>query len=109
MPKYLFHASYTAEGVAGLLKEGGSSRVEAVGNLIEGLGGTLESCYYAFGEDDVFAIADLPDEATAVALSLVVSATGAVGVKTTVLLDPATIDAAVEKSADYRPPGSNSQ
>ena len=105
MPKYLFQASYTAEGIGGLLKEGGSARVASITELINDLGGTLETCYYAFGEDDVYGIADLPDEETAVALSLVVSASGAVAVKTTVLLDPATIDAAAEKSANYRPPG----
>ena len=108
MPKYLFQASYTAEGVGGLLKEGGSKRVEMVADMISGVGGTLESCYYAFGEDDVILIAELPDEETAVALSLTVTASGAISVKTTVLLDPATIDAAVQKSANYRPPGSNS-
>ena len=105
MPKYLFQASYTAEGVGGLLKEGGSSRVESITKLINELGGTLETCYYAFGEDDVYAVAELPDEETAVALSLTVSASGAIGVKTTVLLDPATVDAAVKKGASYRPPG----
>ena len=108
MPKYLFQASYTAEGVGGLLKEGGSKRVEMVTNMINGAGGTLESCYYAFGDDDVVLIAELPDEETAVSLSLIVSGSGAASVKTTVLLDPATIDAAVQKSANYRPPGSNS-
>ena len=108
MPKYLFQASYTAEGVGGLLKEGGSKRVEMVTNMISGVGGTLECCYYAFGEDDAILIADLPDEEAAVLLSLTASASGAIAVKTTVLIDPATIDAAVQKSASYRPPGSNS-
>ena len=108
MPKYLFQASYTAEGVGGLLKEGGSKRVEMVANMITNAGGTLESCYYAFGEDDVVLIAELPDEETAVSLSLIVSGSGAASVKTTVLIDPATIDAAVQKSANYTPPGSNS-
>ena len=108
MPKYLFQASYTAEGVGGLLKEGGSKRVEMVANMITNAGGTLESCYYAFGEDDVVLIAELPDEETAVSLSLIVSGSGAASVKTTVLIDPATIDATVQMSANYRPPGSNS-
>lgn len=108
MPKYLFQASYTAEGVGGLLKEGGSKRVEMVTNMITNAGGTLESCYYAFGDDDVVLIAELPDEETAVSLSLIVSGSGAASVKTTVLIDPATIDAAVQMSANYRPPGSNS-
>ncbi len=106
MPKYLYRASYTAEGVGGLLKEGGSRRVATITNLINNLGGSLESCYYAFGEDDVIAIVEVPDEETALALSLSVSASGAITVKTTVLIDPDTIDAAAKKSASYRPPGS---
>lgn len=50
MAKYLLKASYTPDGTKGLLKEGGSSRKAAVQNAISGLGGKLESFYYAFGE-----------------------------------------------------------
>ena len=49
MPKYLIQASYTREGVHGLLKEGGSSRIETVTELIKGMGGTVEAFYFAFG------------------------------------------------------------
>ena len=56
MAKYFFQASYVGEGPKGLLKEGGSKRRETVANLIAGMGGTLESFYYAFGEDDVVAV-----------------------------------------------------
>ena len=49
MPKYLAHASYTVEGLKGLLKDGGSKRREVVEQLTKGLGGTLEAFYYAFG------------------------------------------------------------
>jgi len=41
MPKYLFHGSYTAEGVKGLLKDGGSKRRAVVEQLIKDQGGTL--------------------------------------------------------------------
>lgn len=105
MPKYLFAGSYTAEGLDGLLKEGGSSRREGMREALEGLGGTLEVFYYAFGDVDVFAIADLPDNVTAAALSLVVNAAGTAVVQTTVLMTPEEVDQAVEKSVDYRPPG----
>ena len=72
MPKYLFQASYTAEGVRGILKEGGSSRRDHIAELARGLGGTLESFYFAFGGTDAFVIAELPDNATAAAVSLAV-------------------------------------
>ena len=105
MPKYLVGASYVGEGLKGLLKEGGSSRRAAVETLIKGLGGTLESFYYSFGEDDVVGVVDFPDNATAAAFSLAVNASGAITAKTTVLMTPEEVDEAAKKTADYRPPG----
>lgn len=105
MPKYLAHASYTLEGLKGLLKDGGSKRREVVEQLFKGLGGKLEAFYYAFGDDDVFVIFDLPDNVSATAASLVINATGAAKVKITVLLTPEEIDQATKTSVNYRPPG----
>ena len=105
MPKYLAHASYTTEGLKGLLKDGGSKRREAIDQLSKSLGGTMEAFYYAFGEDDVFVIFDLPDNVSATAASLIVNASGAAKVKITVLLTPEEVDQATQKSVDYRPPG----
>lgn len=105
MAKYLWQASYTAEGVRGLLKEGGTSRRATVEQLVKELGGSIEAFYYAFGGDDVFVIADIPDHVTAAAISLTVGAAGAVRIKTTVLLTPEQIDDATQKSVSYRPPG----
>ena len=105
MPKYLVQGSYIGEGLKGLLKEGGSSRRETVERLIKGMGGTLEAFYYAFGEDDIFAIADMPDNVSMSALALVINASGAVAIKTTVLLTPEEIDQATKKTVAYRPPG----
>lgn len=107
MPRYLLEASYTADGVKGLLKEGGTGRREAVEKLLGSVGGSLEAFYYAFGETDVFVIAELPDNATAASIALQVSSAGAVSVKTRVLITPEEIDAAAKKSksVDYRAPG----
>jgi uncharacterized protein with GYD domain len=105
MPKYLFQATYIGEGLKGLLKEGGSKRRETVEQMIKGMGGTLEGYYFAFGEYDSFVIVDLPDNVSTTALSLIVNASGAVKVKTTVLLTPEEVDQATKKSVDYRPPG----
>jgi uncharacterized protein with GYD domain len=105
MPKYLIQGSYVGEGLKGLLKEGGSNRRAAVEAVIKGMGGTLESFYYAFGEDDVLGIADFPDNATAAAFSLAVNASGAITVKTTVLMTPEEVDEATKKTVDFRPPG----
>ena len=105
MPKYLVQASYVGEGLQGLLKEGGSSRKKAVETVIKGMGGTLESFYYAFGEYDVFGIADMPDNVTAAAFSLAVNASGAIKARTTVLMTPEEFDKATKKTVDFRPPG----
>ena len=105
MPKYLFQASHSVEGLQGLLKDGGTRRREAIETLVNGMGGSLEAFYYAFGESDVYVIADLPDEAAATAASLVVGASGAGSVKTTVLITPETVDEAVGRTVDYHPPG----
>ena len=105
MPKYLFEASYTSEGIKGLLKDGGSSRRARVEEMIRGLGGKLEAFYYAIGEPDAYVIADLPDAATAAALSLTVNASGALLLKTVALMTPEEIDQASKKSVSYRPPG----
>jgi len=105
MPKYLVQANYVGEGLKGLLKEGGSSRRTAVKKLFESVGGTVETFYYAFGDTDLFVIADIPDNVTAAALSLIVNAAGAATAKVTVLLTVEEIDAAAKKTASYRPPG----
>ena len=69
------------------------------------MGGTLEAIYYAFRDTDVYAILDMPDHASMTAVSLMVNATGAVVAKTTVLMTPEEVDAAVKKTPSYRAPG----
>jgi uncharacterized protein with GYD domain len=105
MPKYLLQASYTTEGVKGLLKDGGSKRREVVEQLTKALGGRVEALYFAFGDDDVYVISDMPDNATMSAVSLTVNASGAVKVKTTVLLTAEEVDQATKMTVNYRAPG----
>jgi uncharacterized protein with GYD domain len=106
VPKYLFSASYTLQGVKGLKTEGGSSRVAAVKEAVEAAGGQLESMYFAFGDNDVYVTVDLPDNVTAAGFALAITASGAVNARTVVLLTAAEVDAAVKASSTYRPPGS---
>ena len=105
MPKYLLEASYTAEGTKGLAKEGGSSRRKMVTEMVKSMNGTVEAFYFAFGNTDVFVIADVPDAVTAAALSLAVNQSGVVQLKTHVLVTPEEMDQAAKKSVSYRPPG----
>ena len=104
MPKYLMQASFTQEGIKGLAQEGGSKRRQAVEEFFGSAGGKLEALYFAFGYTDVFAIADLPDNVSAAALSLAANAAGAVQVKATVLITPEEMDQAAQKSLGLRAP-----
>ena len=105
MPKYLVTGRYSPDGVKGVLKSGGTARTKAVGEAVKGIGGSIESFYFAFGKDDVFVVVDVPDNVAAAALAMGVSATGLVGVRMTVLLTPAEIDDAAKRQVAYTPPG----
>ena len=106
MAKYLLETNYTLEGIRGVKAKGGSARVSAATELVEGLGGKVESFYFAFGGSDVFAIVDLPDNVSAAAAALTVSAGGGATTKTISLITPEEMDAAAKMQATYRPPGS---
>ena len=105
MPKYLIKASYTADGVKGVLKDGGTKRRQAAEAAIKSTGGTLEAFYFAFGDADAVVIVDAPDNASIAAASMAIGASGLVSATTTVLLTPEDIDQAVKKGAIYTPPG----
>jgi uncharacterized protein with GYD domain len=106
MPKYLVIGSYTADGAAGVLREGGSGRRAAAEQVLASVGGTLESLYWGFGSDDFYATVDLPNHAAATAASLKISSSGSVRVRTVPLMTADEIDAAAKLSPSFRPPGS---
>ena len=105
MPKYLFQATYTADGIKGLEKDKASGRAAALKSAVEALGGKLEAFYLAFGEHDAVLLADLPDNASATAFTLTVSKSGLVRTTTTPLLSVEETDRALEKKINYRAPG----
>jgi len=105
MPKFMISGSYVGDGIKGLLQEGGTKRKEAVEQLIEGLGGKVESIHFAFGDDDFYIIVEAPDNVKAAAGALIASSTGVVSPKITVLLTPEELDEVSKVSAPYRPPG----
>jgi uncharacterized protein with GYD domain len=103
--KFLVKASYTVEGAKGVQSAGGTSRRDAVAEMAEGLGGKLESFYFAFGQTDAYVVLDLPDNRSAAAASIAVNTSGGATSEVIVLLTPEDVDAAAELSVDYRPPG----
>jgi uncharacterized protein with GYD domain len=105
MPKFLIQATYTPEGTKGLLKEGASGRRAAVEQVVTGLGGKVEAVYYAFGQDDIVLIIDLPDAVSMAAVSLTVKASGGLQTRATPLLGVDEIDEATRRQVDFRAPG----
>jgi len=77
MPLFLHQASYTSEAWARLMANP-QDRHEAVRGPIEKLGGRLHNFYFAFGEHDVVAITEFPDNVSAAAISIAFAAGGAV-------------------------------
>ena len=107
MAKYLLKVSYSTEGLHGVMKSGGTARVKAVEQMLAGVGGSLESFYFAFGEADVYVVAAVPDQRSAIAMAAAIGGSGAISsYETIVLLEPSEIDEALNVKVDYAPPGS---
>jgi len=106
MRRFMFKVSYTKDGMQGVIKEGAASRVTTIEKMAAGMGGSIASFDFAFGDTDVYVIAEMPDEITAAAVATAVAASGAASIDTVVLLSAEDLDAAIAKHAPYRPPGS---
>jgi uncharacterized protein with GYD domain len=106
MANYLLQVAYTSEAVAALTQHP-QNRIEALGPVLSKLGGRFESAYFAFGEYDIVGIVDVPGNVEAAALSMAVTAGGAVkAIKTTPLMSVAEGVAALTKASTlgYVPP-----
>ncbi len=76
MPTYMFQSAYTEESLK-TLAERPEDRGQVVATQIEKLGGRLIGFYHCFGEYyDAVTICELPDEVSAQALAVSVSAAG---------------------------------
>ena len=105
MAKFLIEGTYTAEGAKGVAKDGGTKRRKAVEKMLKGLKGSVEAFYFSFGCSDVYLIVDVPNAVTAAAVSLAVNQSGAVRLKTHVLMTAEDMDRAAKQSVHYRAPG----
>jgi uncharacterized protein with GYD domain len=85
-PWFPDNSEYSAEGAKGVQSAGGTSRREAVAKMAEGLGGSLESFYFAFGETDAYVVLDLPNNQSAAAASIAVNTAGGATSEVVVLL-----------------------
>ena len=105
MAKYLIKANYTAEGAKGFEHDGGSARRAAVEKMLASVGGKLDAFYFAFGDTDLYVIADMPDHLAAAAVALTVAQSGKASTSTVVLLTAEEMDTASKKTVAYQPPG----
>jgi uncharacterized protein with GYD domain len=83
----------------------GGKRCAAAEQAAESVGGKIESCYFAFRDADAFVIVDVPDHASASAVSLAVSASGGAHCKTILPMTPEEVDQARKKPLTYTGPG----
>ncbi len=87
MGLYVYQASYTPESVAAQINDP-HDRFEAVRPVFEAMGGKIVVGGYPFGEYDMLAVIEAPDDTTAAGFALAVVAGGAVkSAKTTRLLN----------------------
>ena len=108
MAYYMLQIAYTSESWGAQIRNP-QNVIDRIRPVIEGLGGSLESTYYTFGEYDLVHIVQFPDNVSAAAVSMVASAGGAVkAFKTTPLI---TVEEGMEAmrkakagSAEYQPP-----
>jgi uncharacterized protein with GYD domain len=98
MPMYLFQGKYTPATFKSLVAKP-QDREAAVRALTEAAGGKLHGLYFAFGEHDIVALLEYPDNVSASAAIMAVAASGALSAgQTTVLMTAAEAQAAMGKA-----------
>ena len=108
MPHYMLQASYNQDQIKAMV-DNPQDRAVAARKLMEGMGGKMECFYFTFGDSDIVAIGEFPDNETAVACAMAVAGSGTTSsYKTTVLVTPDQAVEAMKKAGaamgSYRPP-----
>lgn len=106
MPAYMIQASYSSGATASMIKNP-QDRSAVVSKMIKAAGGKLSGFWLSFGDYDLVAIAEMPDNITAAALAMAIGSSGAMSAyKTTPLMTPAESMEAMKKASEvgYKPP-----
>jgi len=108
MPFFMHQASYKDEQIKALVDRP-QNREAMARQAFESFGGKLHQVFFAFGEYDVVAISEFPDNETASAAILSLIATGTFAkAHTTVLMTAAEAERSMRKAnttrSGYRPP-----
>ena len=109
MPTYVTFFTYTADAWARMVNDP-PNRAEAAAEAIAGAGGELIAFYWMLGNDDGFAVYEMPDEIAVAGLAAAVARTGRLErSRTFQVLDMDAGRRAVERARElaraYRPPG----
>ncbi len=106
MPYYMLQATYTSEARAAQVRNH-DNIMERARIVAENLGGKIENIFYSFGAYDVVVITELPDNVSASAVMVAVSAGWAIKeAKITPLMSVEEGIEGMKKAsiAGYRPP-----
>lgn len=109
MPLFITYASYSHSGAKGMIDKP-SDRSQVIKGLIEKAGGKFVALYFTTGSNDVVLVSELPDGSDAVALGMVVAASGSLSkVETVRAWTPTEFKGIAEKAhkvaSAYTPPG----
>ncbi|TMV07828.1 GYD domain-containing protein [Ruegeria sediminis] len=110
MPLFITYASYSQNGIKGLLKKP-ENRAEAIQSLLSKVGGKVVALYMTTGANDVVLVSEAPDGADTVAVGMAVAASGSVTKVETVRAWTGDEFAGIAQKAAsltgaYKPPGS---
>jgi uncharacterized protein with GYD domain len=109
MPFYMFKGKYSTDSIKSLVANP-EDREAAARKMIEALGGKLHNLFFCFGEEDVIAIIEAPDDKTMAAGALLVGASGTMSGGATVKLMTSkeameAMKKAGKATASYKPVG----
>jgi uncharacterized protein with GYD domain len=76
MPLYMSRFSYSAETWSALVRSP-ENRQEAVSKILEAHGCKLHNLWYAFGEEDGFALIEAPSNISAASVAIAITSSGA--------------------------------
>jgi uncharacterized protein with GYD domain len=100
MAFYMIQAAYNTDGWKGLLAQP-QDRIDAIKPALEQLDGTVVAGWLAFGDYDIVAIVELPNNVSAAAFSMAVSAGGTIkAFQTTPLMSMEEAVTAMELAAE---------
>lgn len=108
MPFYMFQGRYSPASMKAMVGHP-QDRETAARAVVKAVGGKLHEFYFCFGEEDMVAIIEAPDDTAMASCTLAIAASGALaGGKTTKLLTAkeakAAMTGAKKASASYKPP-----